>query len=177
MRNKQRVFIEEYLRCWNATEAARKAGYSERTAYSIGQENLKKPEIAKAIEDRISEKAMSADEVLTRLGEHARGDLGEFLDIGSMAFQVDLDAAKEKGITRLIKKVKMNTKTTISAEGIETETHNIELELYDAQAALVQIGRYHGLFTDKTDITSGGEPVSLSLYIPDNNRDEHGDGS
>lgn len=48
---KQKRFCEEYIRDWNATRAAIAAGYSEKTAYSIGQENLKKPEIAAYIEE------------------------------------------------------------------------------------------------------------------------------
>lgn len=165
MRNKQRVFIEEYFKDWNATQAALRAGYSVRSAYSIGQENLKKPEIMDAIQARIDEKVMSADEVLIRLGEHARGDIGNFLDISSMSFGVDLDAAKEKGMTHLIKKVKMRTTTTLSKEGIETETHDIEIELYDAQNALIQIGKHHKLFTDNTDLTSGGKPIEFIEII------------
>lgn len=50
---KQKKFIEAYS--GNATEAALKAGYSPKTAYSIGQENLKKPEIQKAIQEREKE--------------------------------------------------------------------------------------------------------------------------
>lgn len=48
--DKQKRFCEEYVIDWNATRAAIEAGYSKKTAYSIGQENLKKPEIAKYIE-------------------------------------------------------------------------------------------------------------------------------
>lgn len=47
---KQRAFVENYT--GNATEAAIKAGYSPDTAGSIGAENLKKPEIQKAIQER-----------------------------------------------------------------------------------------------------------------------------
>lgn len=48
---KQDAFVKEYLlNGGNATQAAIKAGYSEKTAYSIGQENLKKPEIKKHLE-------------------------------------------------------------------------------------------------------------------------------
>ena len=43
--------VEEYLIDLNATQAAIRAGYSERTAKSIGQENLTKPDIQKAIEE------------------------------------------------------------------------------------------------------------------------------
>lgn len=42
---KQRIFCQEYIYDWNATRAAKAAGYSESTAGSIGSENLQKPEI------------------------------------------------------------------------------------------------------------------------------------
>lgn len=47
---KQKRFVAEYLIDSNATQAAIRAGYSPKTAYSIGAENLKKPEIAAAVE-------------------------------------------------------------------------------------------------------------------------------
>lgn len=48
---KQQRFVEEYLIDLNATQSAIRAGYSEKTAYSVGHENLKKPEIQKAIQE------------------------------------------------------------------------------------------------------------------------------
>jgi len=48
--DKQQRFVAEYLIDLNATQAAIRAGYSEKTAGSVGGENLKKPEIAKAIQ-------------------------------------------------------------------------------------------------------------------------------
>ena len=47
---KQQRFVTEYLKSGNATEAAKQAGYSEKTAFRIGAENLQKPAIARAIE-------------------------------------------------------------------------------------------------------------------------------
>lgn len=49
MTPKQRAFCDYYLACGNATEAAERAGYSAKTAYSIGAENLRKPEIQQFI--------------------------------------------------------------------------------------------------------------------------------
>ena len=46
---KQQRFLDEYLIDLNGTQAAIRVGYSEKTAYSIGSENLKKPEIQQAI--------------------------------------------------------------------------------------------------------------------------------
>ena len=48
---KQKRFCEEYVLDWNATRAAKAAGYSEETAYSIGSENLRKPELKAYIEE------------------------------------------------------------------------------------------------------------------------------
>lgn len=55
--NKQQRFVEEYLIDLNATQAAIRAGYSERTARKIGCENLTKPDIEKAIQKAKSERS------------------------------------------------------------------------------------------------------------------------
>ena len=157
--NRQRAFVAEYLRDFNASRAARAVGYSERSARAIGQENLTKPDIAQAIADEIAERAMGADEVLLRLAEHARGDMADFLDISSMSFSVDLKKAHANGKTHLIKKVKMRTVTSLSKEGVETETHDMEIELYDAQDALIALAKKHKLLTENRDITSNGESI------------------
>lgn len=49
---KQKAFADEYLICGNITEAAKKAGYSEKTAAVIGNENLKKPNVLEYIAER-----------------------------------------------------------------------------------------------------------------------------
>lgn len=65
---KQKLFCHEYLIDLNATQAAIRAGYSKKTAYSIGSENLSKPEILefinKAKEERIEEVKVDANWVL-----------------------------------------------------------------------------------------------------------------
>ncbi len=53
---KQRRFCDEYLIDLNATAAAIRAGYSRKTAYSIGSENLKKPELSAYLRARMAEK-------------------------------------------------------------------------------------------------------------------------
>ena len=50
MTHRQELFVQEYLVSLNATQAAINAGYSPKTAASIGQENLTKPEIKQAID-------------------------------------------------------------------------------------------------------------------------------
>jgi phage terminase small subunit len=73
---KQILFINEYLVDFNATQAAIRAGYSRKSAHSIGQENLKKPAIQIAIREimdkNITEVEVSANYVLKRLIEESK---------------------------------------------------------------------------------------------------------
>lgn len=54
---KQNIFVAEYLVDLNATQAAIRAGYSKKTAGQIGDENLRKPQIAKVIQGSMSQRA------------------------------------------------------------------------------------------------------------------------
>ncbi|MCU4500887.1 MULTISPECIES: terminase small subunit [Acinetobacter] len=81
---KQQRFVEEYLIDLNATQAAIRAGYSEKTANEIGAENLAKPSIAKAIQDALKERServqIDADYVLKRLVEIDQMDVLDIMD-------------------------------------------------------------------------------------------------
>lgn len=62
---KQQRFVDEYLIDLNATQAAIRAGYSEKTAAETGYENLRKPQIAEYIESKqkkLEEKAQVTQE-------------------------------------------------------------------------------------------------------------------
>lgn len=179
--HKQQAFVREYLKDYNATQAAIRAGYSARTAGSIGSENLEKPEILEAIRSQI----MGPDEAALQITDIARGDMGDFLDIGSMAFQVDLNKAQEAGKTKLIRKVRMRTTTTLSKDGVETETHDIDIELYDKLSALEKIGKLHKLFTERLEVVDESgitdeqriERIAAILDAARARRDRRADGS
>src|SRR3990172_3577295 len=76
MTNKRRRFIAAYLKSFNATKAAIEAGYSEKAAAQIGYDLLRIPQISDEIKRHLTASAMSADEVLMRLAELARGEVG-----------------------------------------------------------------------------------------------------
>ena len=77
MTDKQKRFCDEYLIDCNATQAAIRAGYSDKTAYAIGEQNLRKLElknyIQKRMEEHASEKVATADEVIQYLTSVLRG--------------------------------------------------------------------------------------------------------
>lgn len=71
MTPKQQAFCDYYIASGNATDAAEKAGYSKKTAYSIGSENLNKPEIQNYIQERVQKaqknRIATAEEILEYL--------------------------------------------------------------------------------------------------------------
>lgn len=75
---RQRAFCDEYLKCGNASEAARKAGYKAKNADVIGGQNLGKLAIKKYIADRMQpaqeKRIADADEVLLYLSRVMRGE-------------------------------------------------------------------------------------------------------
>ena len=78
---KQRRFVDYYIETGNASEAARKAGYSEKTCRVTGQENLLKPAIKSAIGKRLQElknsRTATLNEVLGFITAVMRGEVAE----------------------------------------------------------------------------------------------------
>lgn len=148
--NKQKAFVEEYLVDFNATRAAERAGYrgDENVLASQGSRLLRNVKVAEQVSEHLSEKAMTADEVLMRLAAMARGDISEFIhDYGA----IDWEAVREKGY--LIKKIH-HKKGEFS-----------RIELHDSQSALEKLGRALGIFVDKLDLTSQGERIESFTKI------------
>ncbi len=151
---KQQIFIAEYLKCWNASEAARRAGYSEATANEQGSRLLANVSIREEVDRRKAQLIMSPEEVAARLTEQARAEYANYF----MADGFDLERCLADGKGHLIKKIKP------TREGIEIEFH-------DPQAALVHVGRIHKMFTERTELVAN--TTTVMTYIPDNGR---GDG-
>jgi phage terminase small subunit len=81
--NKQRRFVEEYLIDLNATQAAIRAGYSKKTARQIGEENLSKPDIAKAVQEAQAKRSerteVDVDYVVKRMVEIDQMDVMDIM--------------------------------------------------------------------------------------------------
>lgn len=82
---KQKAFADEYLICGNAAEAARKAGYSNKTATVIGSENLSKPNILEYIAERQKQiedsRIANIKEVLEFYSSVLRGEIKDQFDM------------------------------------------------------------------------------------------------
>ncbi len=161
---KQQAFVDHYLTCFNAAEAARLAGYSEKTARSIGYENLTKPDIQKEVSARVSELTMTADEALLLMTRIARGDLSQYIyDDGD----IGIKELKESGDGRLLKKYKRTRNTTRRKNGDEFESESIDFEFYAADAALRGILKIHGKYgplgTDDDPIQHAISVVNMDI--------------
>ena len=136
---KQQLFVAAYIECWHVTKAAIAAGYAERSAYSIGSENLKKPEIAAAIEAHIAA-IMPAGEVLTRLAARARASIADVLALpvedNPASWRLDLIKAQATGGVHQIKKIKSGK-------------YGDEIETYDPLPALELLAKYHGMLIER----------------------------
>lgn len=157
---KQTIFIEEYLNCWNASEAARRAGYSQRVAGAIGGENLEKPEIAAELERRIAERAIKPPEVLDRLTEQARANMADFVSVDPCTGEarIDLAKAEKAGKLHLIKK-------------ISNGRNGLQIELYDAQNALEKLGKALGVLRENVNLSQEG-PLEISTRVVRRRDDE-----
>lgn len=113
MNTRQKKFCDEYLIDCNATQAAIRAGYSPKTAYSIGEENLKKPELKAYIDEQLellhNKKTADAQEVLEFLtsvmrGEHTEQTLQLIGDGVQTITDIDVSAKERLKAAELIGK-------------------------------------------------------------------------
>jgi len=176
---KQLAFCQEYLCDLNATQAAIRAGYSEKTAKETGYENLTKPHIQALISERQAERSkrteITQDWVLRELALIAGADMADFVEIddGGAIRAFPLDTLAE-GQSRIIRKVK--EKRTIRTErgtkdkpdGDQILDSTYEFELYDKIKGLELIGKHLGMFMDRPDDdTSLATPVSVTIQVED----------
>ena len=155
---KHRRFLDEYLICFNATQAylAVYPGSSYEASRVSASNLLAKPNIKAWLQTKLDEVHMGADEALKLTADIARGDVAQLMDVTSMGFMLDMKKAESLGLTKLIKKVKQKTTTKISKNNVDpdTEVHELEVELYSAQEAQRDILKVHGKLAGKSDVTS-----------------------
>jgi hypothetical protein len=146
------TFVNHYIQTSNGVESAMVAfGITDySTAGVTAHRLLKKPKIRLEIERRLGVAVASSQEVLERLTQQARADLGEILEPDG---SFDVQRAKRRGKSRLLKKIKYDKDTG----------KLVELEIHDPQAALEKLGRFHKLFTDRIETSDGpGDPTRLA---------------
>lgn len=226
LNDKQQRFVDEYCVDCNATQAARRAGYSEDSARQQGCDNLAKPYIRAAINERLNQLALPAAEALKLTADIATTSLNDFIvvrpvqgyalvkrSIGQLIAdtegQIDFvrgymgreglrtDEEKAPFLKRIeelrdklldyhlqaeqhgpdavllvpgppaIKEVaELDLVALARAQErgrIKSFKHTkdgVQIEMWDAQAALRDILKMHGKYVERKDITTGGEKIT-----------------
>lgn len=140
---KQARFVDEYLIDLNATQAAIRAGYSERTAQQIGAENLSKPviqaEIQKRRRDRERRTEITQDRVLQELAAIAFARGTDYASVGP------------GGVVKIKPTEELNDTQKAAVLSIKETQAGIEIKLADKVRALELLGKHQGLFTGAKD--------------------------
>ena len=211
---KQQRFVSEYLIDLNATQAAIRAGYSERTARSAGAENLTKPDIAAAIATRQAKRAqrtdVTADKVLRQWWELAHADTNELVEHrvhccrhcygeGFGYQRTAQEFARDHGLAEKAKAefdarggagydrrkapnpdctecfgdgvtsayFKDTRHLTPAARrlyaGVKITKDGVEVKMHDPMAALANVAKHLGMFTEHVDVTTGGHRFTLAI--------------
>lgn len=188
MTPKQQQFVAEYLIDLNATQAAIRAGYSERTAGSQAHDLLKKPEIQAAIVEAQTERAkrteITADKVLKELAKVGFGNLSDVTDWGvkevAIGFNEDGKRLRpeEIGEASVVQYVDAPFVIPVNREDLPPEIRaavsevaitrdGFKIKMHDKVGALTQIGRHLGMFTDKQEHSGpNGGAIEVASLTP-----------
>jgi len=163
---KQKKFCDEYLIDLNATQAAIRAGYSEKTARFIGAENLTKPNIQEYIQQRMNEREkrteITQDMVLRELAKIAFPNGSDFAKVVTkprkkMVWNDEIQEYEEKEVeeqfVEIIDTDLLPDDKKAAIASIKETKYGIVVEPYDKLKALELIGRHLGMFKDKIELS------------------------
>lgn len=160
----QQRFVEEYLVDLHATQAAVRAGYSEKTAKEQASRLMKRPDIAEAIivgrQARSTRTKINADWLLTRLADEAEADLSDlFDDHGALKAVSDWPAIWRQGLVAGIEAEESR------AEGATTTVIR-KVKLSDRVKRLELIGKHIGVQAFRDRVEHSGA-VNVVIAGPD----------
>lgn len=153
---KQQRFVDEYLTDLNATQAAIRAGYSEKTARSISNENMTKPDIqaaiAKGMQARSGRTEITQDMVLRELAKIGFSDIRKVVRWGETQVRMvdgeddgPEDMVPYHGLA-LIDSTEIDDNTAGAIAEVSQGRDGLKVKLHDKKGALVDIGRHLGMF-------------------------------
>jgi phage terminase small subunit len=171
---KQELFAKEYIVDLNATQAAIRAGYSPKTAYSIGEENLKKPEIAAYVQRLMDERSkrleITADMIFAEYAKIGFADIKSYLSYKTVMTRVGFD---EDGKEIFDYAPIIDLKDSSEVDGAAVSEVSVskdgvfKFKLHDKKGALDSMARHKGMFIDKLEHSGkDGIPLQVVFNIP-----------
>ena len=139
---KEKAWADAYLVTLSKAGAARIAKYKgdSNTLAHVGWENYRKEYIQAYMKDKLDQMAMPVNEVLARFAAMASSNLSDFASIKTTK---DLEEREDGAVVKKFKR-------DIITDQLGRQHEKMEIELYDAQTALVHIGKAHGIFKETT---------------------------
>ncbi|MCH4199263.1 MAG: terminase small subunit [Clostridium tyrobutyricum] len=152
--DKQRLFCIYYPKCFNATKAAKKAGYSEDTAYSIGWELLKKPEIKAEIQrlkqNKLNRAMLDPDDIFQRYLDIAFACITDYVSFGQRSYKVKDKKGKERTI--MYNYVDLNNSDQVDGSlisEVKQGKDGVSIKLHDAMKALDWLSKHMDIATEE----------------------------
>jgi len=141
---RQEAFCQSYARSANATQAAKDAGYSQKTAYAQGFRLLKDAEILSRVRDISQERFraahMTPDETLALIAKRSRFSLKGMVKLMDGVPVVDLENATDEQLECL-------------SEASMSETGVLKVKGPNVDASLTTMARIQGLLKDKVEVS------------------------
>ena len=163
---KQAAFVREYLIDLNGTQAAIRAGYSERTANEQAARLLANVSVSKAVADAQAERAdrleITADRVLAELAKIGFADMRDVASWGETV--VDEDGKPIHGV-KLVSSDKLTDSAAAAISEIAETPAGLRIKLHDKRAALVDIGKHLGMFTEKVEHSGAIQVQSTVTFV------------
>lgn len=163
---KQKLFCIYYVKCFNATKAAKKAGYSDNTAYSIGWELLNKPEIRAEIQrlkqNKLNRALLSTDDIVQKYIDIAFSDITDYVRFGREEvpvmgpfgpIKVKGKDGKNKELTKIVNVVKFNESDSIDGtliNEVKQGKDGASIKLQDKMKALEWLANHMDLLDAAT---------------------------
>jgi phage terminase small subunit len=160
--DKQMLFAEIYVRNFNATQAAIKAGYSYESAFIIGHENLRKPKVREYIEYLKGIKRqsimLSEEDIVEKYMRIAFSDITDFIGFGKERVPVttkdgpiiykDPITGKDEILTQMVNTVKLKGSWEVDGgiiSEVKTSKQGTSIKLDDRLKALNWLSNYFGM--------------------------------
>lgn len=163
---KQQRFVDEYLLDLNATQAAIRAGYSAKTAYSVGSENLRKPEVVSAIAERQNKLAetyeVTRERIIAELAKIGFANMQDYMRVGSDGDPyLDFSALTRDQAAAL---AEVTVEDFKDGRGDDArDVRRVKFKLHDKRGALVDLGKHLGMFIDRSEVGKPGDFDNLTI--------------
>ena len=162
---KQIRFVDEYLVDFNGTQAAIRAGYSEKTAAATAARLLRnvniQNEISRRQKDLQKRTEVTQERVVMELARVAFADATDFVQVETRIInRGDIEVPIELAVHKETAELSADQRAAIAS--IKQGANGVEIKLHDKIKALELLGRHIGMFNDKLSLSGAdGGPLTF----------------